>query len=37
MMYEHPPPNIRDYLELANPKLLTQFEAEVENYSIDAY
>jgi len=37
MMYEHPPPEIRDYAEPADPELLAQFEAEVENYSTDDY
>jgi hypothetical protein len=37
ILYEHPPLGIRDYAEPADPELLSQFEAQVENYSIDEY
>ena len=36
-MHENPPSGIRDYAEPADHKLSAQFEAEVENYSTDAY
>ena len=37
ILYEHPPPNIRDYAEPADLELLSQLEAQVDNYSIDEY
>jgi hypothetical protein len=36
-MYVHPKLGVQVYAEPADPDLLAQFEAEVENYSTDDY
>jgi hypothetical protein len=36
-MYKHPKLGVQDYVEPIDPNLLAQFEAKVENYSIDDY
>ena len=37
MMYKYPKIGVRDYAEAANPELLNELEAEVENYNTNDY
>jgi hypothetical protein len=37
IMYAYPPPNVQDYATPVDPILLSELEAQVENYSTDVY